>query len=334
MVLSCVARTQGRFGRQVVALMLVGSNSKKMKQHRLDQLSTFGLLDDLNKDEVVALVDALVSANCLRLAGDDPMRPTVELSDLGREAMRRSEPLDLSLALPGYLFEKLRTRGSSGSDSAARATSALDEANSTGEFDRQLLAALQAWRADAAREAQLPPHYVVSNATLESIAQTRPDSSEALLAIKGIGEAKLRRYGRAILSLVGGDDGESGAIDENEPENANATAAPRPVDGSEPSHYWSWRMLSAGLTVAECAAARGLERGDVLAHAARAIDSGWPVRAEWFFSADDLAILRNVVTDVAPKELRSLLGRLPESIDYALVELFVKCSQAASSSPA
>ena len=57
MVLSGVARAQGKFGKQLVAAMLCGSRSAKVSRWKLDQLSTFGLLEDFTQTEAAAIID-------------------------------------------------------------------------------------------------------------------------------------------------------------------------------------------------------------------------------------------------------------------------------------
>ncbi|HEY5315334.1 MAG TPA: RecQ family ATP-dependent DNA helicase, partial [Pirellulales bacterium] len=53
---------------------------------------------------------------------------------------------------------------------------------------------------------------------------------------------------------------------------SGAAATGSPAAASQPTHYWTWRMLSTGFSVDECAAARGLEHEVVLDHALRAIE--------------------------------------------------------------
>ena len=48
----------------------------------------------------------------------------------------------------------------------------------------------------------MPPYVVFHDATLRTIAATRPDTTAALLAIPGIGAAKAERYGEPVLELV------------------------------------------------------------------------------------------------------------------------------------
>jgi DNA helicase-2/ATP-dependent DNA helicase PcrA len=65
-----------------------------------------------------------------------------------------------------------------------------------------LLAALKAWRLDRARADGVPAYVVATDATLEAIAARRPTSDAELLAIPGIGPAKLGRYGDDILDVL------------------------------------------------------------------------------------------------------------------------------------
>jgi ATP-dependent DNA helicase RecQ len=67
-----------------------------------------------------------------------------------------------------------------------------------------LCARLKALRKQLAVERKVPAYVVFNDATLLHIAERRPASEEALLAIPGIGPAKLTLYGRALLDVVAG----------------------------------------------------------------------------------------------------------------------------------
>jgi superfamily II DNA helicase RecQ len=67
-----------------------------------------------------------------------------------------------------------------------------------------LCARLKALRKQLAVERKVPAYVVFNDATLLHIAERRPASEEALLAIPGIGPAKLTLYGRALLEVVAG----------------------------------------------------------------------------------------------------------------------------------
>ncbi|MDE0132698.1 MAG: ATP-dependent DNA helicase UvrD2 [bacterium] len=65
-----------------------------------------------------------------------------------------------------------------------------------------LLDALREWRAATARREQVPAYVVSGNETLEEICRLRPRTEAELLAVHGIGPARLAKYGRDILELV------------------------------------------------------------------------------------------------------------------------------------
>jgi len=72
-VLSCVARTEERFGVEHVADVLVGGESERVKSWGHDRLSTFGLLKDMPRKAVVAVIYQLIDAEVLeRTSGDRP----------------------------------------------------------------------------------------------------------------------------------------------------------------------------------------------------------------------------------------------------------------------
>jgi hypothetical protein len=112
--------------------------------------------------------------------------------------------------------------------------------------------------------------------------------------------------------------------DQDASEPIEAVAEPTD-DRVRPSHYWTWRLLSAGFSAEECEAIRGIRRDVVLAHVLRAADEGLPVRAEWCLSAELLAAIRRAVPAGGPVEIRPLLDRLPPGTRYEEVQLFLKC---------
>ena len=69
--------------------------------------------------------------------------------------------------------------------------------------DEQLYDALREWRAGRAKELGQPAYCVFTDATLAAIAEQKPADVAALVAIPGIGQAKLDKFGEDVLALVG-----------------------------------------------------------------------------------------------------------------------------------
>ena len=97
-ILSCVARLNGRFGKGTVAAVLRGSSSRQVIEHRLDQLSTYGLLKEMSQDEITAYLRALIQSGCVSIGKGQ--YPTVSLTDFGREVMLSKAEVMLALPVP------------------------------------------------------------------------------------------------------------------------------------------------------------------------------------------------------------------------------------------
>ncbi len=68
--------------------------------------------------------------------------------------------------------------------------------------DFTLYAKLRDWRRDIANEAAVPVYNVFTNEQLAKLAGMRPSTVAAMMSIEGIGEARTKKYGEAILQNV------------------------------------------------------------------------------------------------------------------------------------
>jgi superfamily II DNA helicase RecQ len=61
---------------------------------------------------------------------------------------------------------------------------------------------LRVWRGEKARTLSLPAFVIFDDATLRQVAARLPVSEPALLAVKGIGPAKLDSYGSELIAMT------------------------------------------------------------------------------------------------------------------------------------
>ena len=71
------------------------------------------------------------------------------------------------------------------------------------DADPGLVEELREWRLEVARKKRLPAYTVLNNRTLIAVAAVRPADGDQLLAIPGIGPTTVKRYGGALLRIVG-----------------------------------------------------------------------------------------------------------------------------------
>ena len=105
--LSGTARTHGRIGKNLIAQMLTGSSSKKVKQMGLSKLSTFGLLRPLRQSDVVELMEFLIQQGFIEQVSATKFRPTTKISPSGRRLMAGVEGPDLTTMMPSKLVNQL-----------------------------------------------------------------------------------------------------------------------------------------------------------------------------------------------------------------------------------
>ena len=68
--------------------------------------------------------------------------------------------------------------------------------------DEPALAELRAWRSVQARSDGVPAYVVAPDALLAALIEQRPESVAALRRVKGMGPARLDRYGDEILAIL------------------------------------------------------------------------------------------------------------------------------------
>ena len=185
-ILSCVYRLDERrlhFGKTVVAAVLTGSKSEQINRFHLDTLSTYNIMHEQTAVRVRQLIDVLLERGLLTA---DPERyNALFLTQTGNALMRgRGE---LRIKLPR---EKKP-------ETAARRTEEL-----AADVDEKLFEKLRTLRTKVAQRAGVPPYVVFSNATLADMAARQPKSEYELLGVRGVGEAKARRYGAEFVDCI------------------------------------------------------------------------------------------------------------------------------------
>lgn len=182
------AQWQGRFGRARIAGMLTGSRSREVIGARLDELSTYGALRDHGQAFVLALFRELEAAGYLITSGGE--YPVVTLTPAGADLMKSGGRLRINWPA-----------AASGGQRPAPAGAAVVQLAEMG-FDEALYRRLRETRnAMAAREG-VAAYLIFNNQTLEFLTRLRPRSMAEGLRIRGIGEAKARRYLEPFLEVI------------------------------------------------------------------------------------------------------------------------------------
>lgn len=179
MILSCIIRTRQRYGKKMICDILRGSENERLLHLGLDTQTTYGLLEDRHAGEVYAIIDRLAAEGYIIYEGIE--YPTLHVTEKSADLL--------------YGRAAVRVRNVKRKEKAA--VQFVDRG-----IDEGLMKHLQDLRTKLAREISVPAYVVFSNAALEDMCRKRPKTNREFLAVSGVGNAKLERYGERFMKVI------------------------------------------------------------------------------------------------------------------------------------
>lgn len=170
-VLSCVYRMHERFGVKMIAEVLKGSKSAKVKQFNFERLSTYGLMKERKLKDISDLILRLSAMQYLDIT--ESQYPVVTLNELSWQVLRGQKKVWQKMVI----VKKAKAKG-------------------------ELFEALRSLRKELATKEKLPPYMIFSDATLTRMATDKPTDLELMKNIRGVGEFKLQKYGEEFLTVI------------------------------------------------------------------------------------------------------------------------------------
>nr|WP_178089556.1 DNA helicase RecQ [Rheinheimera lutimaris] len=179
--LSCVYRVGQSFGMHHVIDVLRGGQNQKIVELQHDKLSTWGLGKEFSHDYWLSILRQLIHFGLLQQ--DITAHSVLKLQPAARPVLRGETAL--SLAVPRL-------------QSVKREPQRLSKQ----QYDRALFAKLKALRKHIAARDDVAPFVVFSDASLIEMCQQLPTDNRSLLAISGVGQTKLSRYGADFIDAI------------------------------------------------------------------------------------------------------------------------------------
>jgi ATP-dependent DNA helicase RecQ len=190
-LLSCVARLaqrSERFGAAHIIDILRGSRSERILSRGHDTLSVYGIGSKWRVQEWRELIRTLLHQGLVAETQDG--YPVLSLNAASWEVLRDQRRVQISQA-PAK--PPARDRAASPLSSPAAS-----------EEGRELFETLRALRKRLADAQGMPPYVIFHDSTLREIAERRPATLGEFAGIRGVGEAKLARYGEEFVAAVRG----------------------------------------------------------------------------------------------------------------------------------
>ncbi|MBK1700955.1 helix-turn-helix domain-containing protein [Thiococcus pfennigii] len=182
-----------------------------------------------------------------------------------------------------------------------------------------LLAALRRWRAEKAEAEERDGetrYRILTRAVLRQIANTLPDSPEALRAVDGLGKRTVERYGEEILALV---------AEHCRQHDIDPAAVPRPAKPKAPAvetdtKRLSYQLYRDGLSIPDIARHRSLQPATIEGHLAHYIGTGELLVAD-IIDAERLARIEAVLTELGAEQLGPAKQTLGDDCSYGELKM-------------
>ncbi|PGA33635.1 DNA helicase RecQ [Bacillus wiedmannii] len=292
MVLSCMIRTNQRFGKQMIAQVLTGSKNKKVIEFNFHTLPTYGLLSNRSVKEVSEFIEFLISDELI--AVEHGTYPTLKVTEKGKEVLLGKENV--------LRKERVETRQI--------------------VQDHPLFEILREVRKEIAQGEGVPPFVIFSDQTLKDMCAKMPQSDSELLTVKGIGEHKLVKYGSHFLQAV------QHFIKDN-PNYAETvktelvTERKKSGKASANSHLETYEMYKQGIDLDEIAKERGLSRQTIENHLIRSFEDGMEIDWNSFVPAEYESLIETAVQN-AEGGLKSIKEQLPNKVSYFMIRAYLQ----------
>ncbi len=293
-IFSCVYRMNQRFGVGMVADVLKGSKNKKVLDGGLNHLSTYGIMKEHAKKDIVEMINKLAADNYLNLTNDG--YPVLKLTNKAVLILKNAESVYMKVA-------KTKKR--------------LD-------IDSELFEILKALRKRIALEGNIPPYIVFSDATLKEMSIYMPVNKMEFLNVKGVGEAKYEKYGEQFLlhinNYIEAEDIEISSLRDT---SINSKRSIQKEGKTEkiPSHLITYEIFIQGKTINEIAEIRDVKVRTVENHIIQCLKDGMAVDIQKMVPHEYIGMIKEALKNCQEDKLRSIKEMLPEEVEYFWISL-------------
>jgi ATP-dependent DNA helicase RecQ len=253
--LSAVYRTGQRMGLSYLVDFLRGSQSQKIREEH-KKLKTYGIGADISKNNWLDYFKDLINQGYLAQTGGQ--YPFIVLTEKSLDVLKGKQKVELF-----KVAEKEEEKKAPAQETAH-------------EYFKDLFDDLKRLRMELAREENVPPYIVFSDATLVEMATYLPCSPAEMQKISGVGDLKMQKYGAVFLREIKKyceANSLTSRINLKTPKRERRTRARRDSEVSD-TYSITLEMFNSGCSVDEIARRRELTRATVETHLVRFIPTG------------------------------------------------------------
>jgi len=286
--LSCIYRTEQRFGVTYLMDVLLGKDNDRIKNFGHDKQSTFGIGKDLDEKQWRSVFRQLVAKGYVEV--DFEGFGAFKLTEKCRPILRSEQTLMLRKDIT---VEK-------GKRNRAEKKSAVKGK------DNLLWEALRAKRRELADDQDVPPFVIFHDATLMAMIEEKPMDLTQMSYISGVGQKKLELYGDKFLEVL---------------QEFSTMDIPDTVAES-------LELFKLGYTVEQVAKKRQLKADTIYTHLSQALEEGSVLLTEVIdLDKNEIELIEDAIINL-PEEQKNALKPLFELFDETYSYGVLRCVRA------
>lgn len=297
--LSCVVRTGERFGAHHIADVLRGSKAKKILQLGHDELTTYAIGLEWNKNQWIQLSRLLIRRGYLE---KDPDHGSLILTESAKTVLKGEERVE-------GILDRTQTTGEG--ESRTKTSSEVEK-----KYNVHLFEDLRKKRKELADEQQIPPYVIFPDTTLMEMSYYFPQDEEKLMGIYGVGSSKQKKYGAPFLKII-----RDFCEENNIEERSGAITKKVTKTSSKQKHERVGEEFNAGKSIEHLAEQYGVKSVTILSNLKKYLDEGNSLNPDGILAASELS--RRKIDEVyasmkkvGPEMLKPIYEDLNKTVDY------------------
>ncbi len=278
MFLSCIARTNQRFGTNYIIDVLKGSKSDKIQKYGHHLLSTYGIGTGKTNEQWKHLARSLVSKGLVNQTTDG--YNVLKLNRQSWYVLKQQKKVEIAVLS--------KTNKSANQDDNPRKLQA-----------ELLFNKLKQLRKKLADRENVAPYVVFGDSTLKLMAQIQPKSLASLSKLSGITEYKLNKYGNHFVQEI-----------------LATTADVIPIALPTSTQMKTLQLYQQGNTIEQIAKTRGYNTRTIVDHISELIELNQPLNINSFVDKTTRKAIMEVIKKVGDKSLKVIKENLDDSYSY------------------
>lgn len=284
-IFSCVYRMKERFGVNMIADVLKGSENKKVLSASLDRLSTYGIMREFTQKQISSLINKLIADEYLSITDD--AYPVVKLKPNSYAVLKNQEKVFMKIS----------------------------KVQKSVKIDDELFAVLSALRKEISLKESIPPFMIFHDSTLKEMSEYMPSDLDSLLLIKGVGERKAEVYGKYFLEAICKYMKENN-LKSNIKEEKDLPEKTEKIK----THMVTYNLYKEGKSLKDISKERGLGITTIQDHIFKCLMDGMEMNIDDFIQKPYENLILEAIENIGGNKLKPIKDALPQEVDYMSIK--------------